>query len=245
MYKKRFASAAVISATLVFTFINAEGSGAFAQVAETAPVTAEMNRTVSNVSVTEELVPVATPETKPAPEADAAPEFVSNEVVQTVPTTDADDVAANQALADAATTPTASSLRQLVSNIKAPASLSREMECLAGAVYFEARGEPIAGQLAVATVVINRSEARAFPASYCGVVYQRAQFSFVKNGKMPRIKRSTQAWKKAKKIARIAHEELWDSAAKDALYFHAKYVSPSWARKKQARATIKTHIFYR
>ena len=62
---------------------------------------------------------------------------------------------------------------------------------------------------------------------------------------MPRIKTGSTAWKRAKAIARIAHQGLWDSEAHDALYFHAKYVKPSWARKKIARATIDTHIFYR
>jgi spore germination cell wall hydrolase CwlJ-like protein len=67
----------------------------------------------------------------------------------------------------------------------------------------------------------------------------------VKGGNMPRIKRGSSAWKRAKTIARIAHEGMWDSQAGDSLYFHAKYVSPKWSRKKVARATIDSHIFYR
>ena len=119
------------------------------------------------------------------------------------------------------------------------------MECLAGAIYFESRGEPVAGQLAVAQVIVNRAESGQFPESYCGVVFQRSQFSFVKGGAMPSIRRGSSAWKRAKAVARIAHEGLWDSQAADSLYFHAKYVRPSWSRKKVARATINTHIFYR
>ena len=107
------------------------------------------------------------------------------------------------------------------------------------------RGEPLSGQLAVAQVVINRADSSRFPSSYCGVVYQRAQFSFVRSGAMPRINTGSNAWKRAKAIARIAHEGMWESEAEDALYFHAKYVSPSWSRKKTARATINQHIFYR
>ena len=119
------------------------------------------------------------------------------------------------------------------------------MQCLAGAVYFESRGEPIEGQLAVAQVIINRAESTVFPSDYCGVVTQRSQFSFVKNGRIPTNRSKAAAWERARKIARIAHEGMWDSEAGDSLYFHATYVRPSWARKKVARATIKTHIFYR
>lgn len=167
------------------------------------------------------------------------PVFVSEEVVQAVPET--------AELADDGDEPGRShnSLAELIAAMPAQTQLSPEMECLAGAVYFESRGEPIEGQLAVARVIVNRSEARAFPSSYCGVVFQRSQFSFVKNGTMPSIKRSSAAWKRAKAIAQIAHEDLWDSEAGDSLYFHADYVRPSWSRQKVARATIDTHIFYR
>ena len=67
----------------------------------------------------------------------------------------------------------------------------------------------------------------------------------IRGGAMPHIPRSSAAWKRAKAIARIAHEGLWQSEARDALYFHANYVNPSWRHSKQARATIDTHIFYR
>ena len=169
---------------------------------------------------------------------EVTPVFVMQEVVQDIPDepkpTFTSDVPAS-----------AGSLRELVSAMPSPQDLSDEMQCLAGAVYFESRGEPLAGQLAVAQVVINRSESSRFPASYCGVVYQRAQFSFVRGGVMPRIRTGSAAWARAKKIARIAHQGLWESEAADALYFHATYVSPRWARKKTRRASIKTHIFYR
>lgn len=181
-------------------------------------------------------------ETTPVELAEAStavePIFVSEEVVQPL-----EEAAAEETVTDAQ--PQASSLRELVGQIDTDENLSEQMQCLAGTVYFESRGEPLAGQLAVAQVVINRSESPRFPASYCDVVYQRAQFSFVKNGQMPRIREGSKAWKRAKAIARIAHQGMWESAAEDALYFHAKYVRPSWSRKKAHRATIKTHIFYR
>lgn len=206
---------AAAAATMIATFAGAEETGA-----QAAQAVAET--TTEETTLTTEVVPV----------------FVSEEVVQELPeeavqeSTDVDS-------------PEADSLYELVAEMPATENLSDEMRCLAGAVYFESRGEPLAGQLAVAQVIVNRSESRQFPSSYCGVVYQRSQFSFVRGGAMPRIKTGSTACKRAKAIARIAHQGLWDSEAHDALYFHAKYVKPSWARKKIARATIDTHIFYR
>ena len=211
------ATLAALAATAFLTFFAAEGSGANAEISETraAPV----------VALTDETVPAA-----------AAPvQFVSQEVVQPTP----EPKAADARLAEAG------SLSELVAAMPEGGSMSREMECLAGAIYFESRGEPLAGQLAVGQVIVNRSESGIFPADYCGVVYQRSQFSFVRGGTMPRIDRGSAAWHRATAIARIAHEGLWDSKAGDSLYFHARYVKPSWSRTKIARATIDSHIFYR
>jgi len=122
---------------------------------------------------------------------------------------------------------------------------SRQQDCLASAVYFEARGEPIEGQLAVARVVINRASPGLYPSDYCSVVTQRKQFSFVRNGRIPRANESSDEWRRAKAVAQIAHQDLWDSAADDALYFHATYVRPGWASQKTQLARIDTHIFYR
>lgn len=168
---------------------------------------------------------------------ETVPVFVAEEVVQPLP----------QAPQETTPAPVASkgSLRELVAATQGDTALSDEMECLAGAIYFEARGEPLAGQLAVAQVVINRTESSLFPSTYCAVVHQPRQFSFIKGGRMPHIRRDSQAWRNARAIARIAHEGLWESQASDALYFHANYVRPSWSRTKQALATIDTHVFYR
>ncbi len=202
------------------TFSSANLSGAVAQEAEGEIAPADQTETTAEPV---ELMPTDI-------------EFVSEPMIQSLPA--AEQEAAN-------TNVNAGSLRELVATTDTPATLSEQMHCLAGAVYFESRGEPLNGQLAVAQVVINRADDRRFPASYCDVVYQRAQFSFVKNGRMPRIKTSSTAWTRAKAIARIAHEGLWESEAGDSLYFHANYVRPKWSRKKTARATIDTHIFYR
>ena len=164
------------------------------------------------------------------------PRFVASEVVQPLPGT-ADEASAH---IDVPLT-----LGELVTDMPVDAELSRDMRCLAQAIYFEARGEPLDGQLAVGRVVINRAESGVFPADYCGVVTQRAQFSFVKGGVIPTPDTSSSAWKRAVAVAQIAHQELWDSPAKDALFFHATYVNPSWARKKVATAKLARHIFYR
>jgi hypothetical protein len=161
------------------------------------------------------------------------PIFVSNEVVQPLPEPAEDPVIS------------AASLGDLVQQIGTTRALSEEMKCLAGAVYFESRGEPLAGQLAVAQVIINRAEDARFPASYCGVVHQAGQFSFIKKGRMPHIREHTAAWNRARAIAEIAHQGLWQSEANDAVFFHARYVRPGWSQRKQRLAQISTHIFYR
>lgn len=226
--KTHFAGAAAIAATLGVTFASAELSGANAQ--QGIETETEIQNQNPPSAITDETVPVV---------------FVSEPVIQPLPAPDAQVEAAPEATTPSTTAIQASTLLEMVQMTDTNASLSDEMECLAGAVYFEARGEPLAGQLAVAQVVINRSEDRRFPSSYCGVVFQRSQFSFVKNGSMPKIKRGSNAWERAKAIARIAHEGHWDSAAQDSLYFHAKYVKPKWSYRKAKRATINTHIFYR
>lgn len=137
----------------------------------------------------------------------------------------------------------ASSLAELVAAVPTPSSPSRDLECLASAIYFEARGEPLMGQLAVGSVVVNRATSGRFPTSYCGVVYQPSQFSFVRGGRIPAINRDSVAWKHAKALATIADEGLWASPARDALFFHATHVRPGW--KLQKVAQVSTHVFYR
>lgn len=137
---------------------------------------------------------------------------------------------------------TAESLTALVAVTARPADLDAELRCLAGAVYFESRGESLVGQLAVAHVVINRANSGRFPTSLCGVVHQKSQFSFVRGGKMPAVREGTQ-WANAIAIAQIARDGSWKNQAPGALFFHARYVSPGW--RKTRVASIDNHIFYR
>jgi spore germination cell wall hydrolase CwlJ-like protein len=117
-----------------------------------------------------------------------------------------------------------------------------DMECLAGAIYFESKGEPLAGQLAVAEVIINRTKSGRYPKTLCGVVKQPSQFSFVRGGRIPAIPRNSPHWRKAVAIAHIAQNDLADSPVPTALSFHATYVSPRWKMKRIA--TVGNHVFY-
>ncbi|UYV16287.1 cell wall hydrolase [Porphyrobacter sp. ULC335] len=161
--------------------------------------------------------------------------YIAQEVVQ--PLADATPAAA--------TLTEAGSLSELVGMVDTDAALDEQMRCLAGAVYFEARGEPLAGQLAVAQVIINRTEDGRFPRSYCGVVAQPGQFSFMRGRHMPQVREGSAAWNRAVAVAQIAHKGLWESEAGNAVFFHARYVRPGWSHTKTRLAQIDTHIFYR
>ncbi len=175
----------------------------------------------------------------------AAPaiEFSSQAIIQPLPAPAPAVEAATDEAAPAHPSIDATSLTQLVAETPTPSDLSNELACLAGAIYFEAKGETLAGQLAVGRVIVARSRSGRFPASYCGVVYQRSQFSFVQGHGMPSINKSGRAWTEAARIARIAHEGSWKSPVEGALFFHAARVSPNWRLTRLAR--IDNHIFYR
>ena len=136
-------------------------------------------------------------------------------------------------------------LDQLVRDHAAAVVNDEERACLAGAVYFEARGESLEGQLAVAEVVLNRAASGEYPASICKVVKQPAQFSFVRNGLFPPIDENSVAWRTAVAVAHIADEKLADELASDVLWYHADYVAPAWGRRLARATQIGAHIFYR
>jgi len=135
-------------------------------------------------------------------------------------------------------------LAALVAQFRGSDPGSRELECLAVGIYFESKSEPLAGQLAVGEVIANRANSRGrFPSSYCGVLFQRSQFSFIRGRVLPAVPRSSRQWTTAVAIAKIVDKDLKDSAANNALFFHAKRVSPGWKLKRVA--SIGNHIFYR
>ncbi|HEU0133761.1 MAG TPA: cell wall hydrolase [Allosphingosinicella sp.] len=139
--------------------------------------------------------------------------------------------------------PARRSLAELVADHSSAKTADSQHECLAGAVYFEAKGEPLHGQLSVAEVILNRARSGRFPTSACAVVKQRGQFSFIRGGRFPAIARTSLAWKRAVAIAHIAVQDLADGPAPKALFFHAKRVSPRWRLTRVA--AVGNHIFYR
>ena len=171
---------------------------------------------------------------------ESAVKYVSEPVVQELP---ADDREQNGTDAGPAPADATDSLAEMVVAQPQPGELSRELNCLAGAVYFEARGESLAGQLAVARVIVARAKSGRFPDTYCGVVFQPSQFSFVRGHAMPAIRQNSKAWRTAVAIAQIAHSGSWNSPAEGALFFHATYVAPRWRLTRIAR--VDNHIFYR
>ena len=135
-------------------------------------------------------------------------------------------------------------LAAMVAQLRGSDPGSREIECLATGIYFESKSEPLAGQLAVGQVIANRSESHGrFPSSYCGVLFQRGQFSFVHGRALPKVPRSSRQWQTAVAIAKIVDQDLKESPVGDALFFHARYVSPGWHAKRVA--SIGNHVFYR
>lgn len=135
-------------------------------------------------------------------------------------------------------------LEQLAATLAATQTSNPDHECLATAVYFEARGEPLAGQLAVAEVVLNRASSGRYPPDVCAVVKQPWQFSFVRNGQFPHADRTSSAWKRAVAIAKVAQDKLATNLPTNVLWYHADYVAPSWGKRLTRKAKIGLHIFY-
>jgi N-acetylmuramoyl-L-alanine amidase len=136
-------------------------------------------------------------------------------------------------------------LYALVNKYSTGAPLSDEANCMAVAVYFEARGESLEGQMAVADVIMNRAASGRYPASWCGVVKQPAQFSFVRNGQFPAIDTSSDAWAKAQGVTRLAIANVMPALPTDVLWYHADYVAPNWRHSLREVEQIGAHIFYR
>lgn len=124
-----------------------------------------------------------------------------------------------------------------------------EWECLTEALYFEARGEPLLGQVAVAEVIINRKYHKRFPDSVCGVISQgasrknRCQFSYKCDG-IDEVYHEPKSYETLGKIAK----QMLDGAARDltngATFYHNKTVKPSWAKKLNRTAVLGEHLFY-
>jgi N-acetylmuramoyl-L-alanine amidase len=153
-------------------------------------------------------------------------------------------VAAVEPLATNAATAEAEEFDTLAQAVAAQDSAAADeaLQCLAGAIYFESKGEPLTGQLAVAEVIINRAKSGRFPADVCAVVKQRGQFSFVRGGQIPNINAGA-AYRTAIAVAKVALADAWNSPADKALYFNTADRRPAGRVIKVA--SIGNHVFYR
>jgi len=215
--KLNVASGIAVAATLLTALVSAGGSGAQA----------------------EEAFPVVIPETP----AIQAPAVTGDQALAATAAKPAPALTGQTFIPTAPAAPVGTTLAARVKAQSQPGPLDKELRCLAGAIYFEARGESLDGQLAVGRVVVGRANSGRFPASYCGVVFQPSQFSFVRGRTMPAVAEASAAWQRAVAVARIADEGSWQSQAEGALFFHATHVSPGW--RKQRLARIDNHVFYR
>lgn len=136
-------------------------------------------------------------------------------------------------------------LYALVDKFATNDQLDEEMTCLATAVFFEARGESLDGQLAVARVVINRAASGKYPPTWCATVKQPWQFSFVRKGQFPHVDKGSALWAKAQSVAKLAAANIVPSLGGDVLWYHADYVSPAWGPRLVRVEKIGAHIFYR
>jgi spore germination cell wall hydrolase CwlJ-like protein len=154
-------------------------------------------------------------------------------------------IADNIIQAAEAAVPRPRALPELVNAYQRTELSDQEQDCLASAVYFEARGEKIEGQLAVAEVVLNRVASKKYPDTICEVVEQPMQFSFVNaTGRIPEADRTSKSWKKAVAISTIALDKLAIEVPEDVLWYHADYVAPSWGKRLDRQKKVGLHIFY-
>lgn len=127
---------------------------------------------------------------------------------------------------------------------------SSEFECLAEALYFEARGETVKGQFAVAEVIRNRVKSKRFPNSYCGVINQgtgkkyQCQFTYTCDGR-PEVVSEPAAYRRVAKVARATLDGKSPDITHGATFYHTTAVRPSWSRKFTNTARYGVHLFYR
>jgi N-acetylmuramoyl-L-alanine amidase len=190
------------------------------------PLTAVAKSTLANVNVPELLDPQGEPQLSDTPSG----------------AQDQDQDGQAQAVTPAVKA--GGDLASMVAELRGPEAGSHELDCLATGIYFESKGEPLAGQLAVGKVIANRAKSGGrFPGTYCGVLFQRGQFSFVHGRSLPSVAHSNKQWQTAVAIAKIVDQDLEESSVGNALFFHARYVSPGWGLKRVA--SIGNHVFYR
>jgi spore germination cell wall hydrolase CwlJ-like protein len=140
--------------------------------------------------------------------------------------------------------------RQWLVGLDVPETGDDSLECLTEALYFEARGESVKGQFAVAEVILNRVESARYPDDVCGVINQgtgrkyQCQFTYTCDGHPENIHEPA-AFERMRKIAYVSLAGVPDALTDGATHYHTKQVNPSWARKYPRTATIGVHHFYR
>lgn len=163
------------------------------------------------------------------------------QLTDTKPSQDQNDA---PAITESAPVKATGDLASMVAQLRGPDTGSHELDCLATGIYFESKSEPLSGQLAVGKVIANRANSGGrFPSTYCGVLFQHGQFSFVHGGSLPGVPHLNKQWQTAVAIAKIVDQDLQESSVGNALFFHARYVSPGWGLKRVA--SIGNHVFYR
>ena len=133
------------------------------------------------------------------------------------------------------------------------AARDAELNCLAENVYYESRGEPLDGQYAVAEVTMNRVASSLFPKSVCEVVHEKrwdvrrkrdvGAFSWTELDSLGQP--HGVAWHQAREVAAAVYDGTHEPTVPNALYYHAKYIKPRWAKQSRRVATIGSHVFYR
>jgi spore germination cell wall hydrolase CwlJ-like protein len=139
------------------------------------------------------------------------------------------------------------------SRIDAARARARDIRCLAENIYFEARGEPLRGQYAVAEVTMNRLASPRFPDTVCDVVHdtrwdtsrRRLVAHFSWTAFKLRLESGSPEWKQAMDVATVVYDGRHEPIVPNALFYHATYVTPYWASSKRVVARIGSHVFYR
>jgi N-acetylmuramoyl-L-alanine amidase len=222
-----FRAALLTCAALSATIIAPAQAGPSAE-----PLVSVANATLPEISVSDLLDPEGEPQLT-APEADDAQDGIEPDAIEAI-----EPVTAEQPARPSG------DLASMVAQLRGPDTGSRELDCLATGIYFESKGEPLAGQLAVGKVIANRAQSGGrFPSSYCGVLFQRGQFSFIHGRSLPSVQAANRQWQTAVAVAKIVDQGLHESSVGNALFFHARYVSPRWRLKRVA--SIGNHVFYR
>lgn len=220
-----FTSRVATLATFTLSMVGLIAQGSAALAAESAPI------------------PTTTPVTVAAATAVPTAAFPTGQgtmpaVMIQAPQLPADEAVSTPSEEEQVAYPT---LAAAVADQSVPSNTGDDLRCLAGAIYFEARGEPLAGQLAVAEVILNRTQSRRFGGDVCSVVTQPGQFSFVRGGRIPAAP-SNADWRTAVAVAKVALKDAWESDASQALYFNGRGAGhPARVRI----AAIGNHLFYR